>query len=134
MDCVVPFLFNGQRYSACTANGRQDGRHWCATTHNYNLGNVLGALCSFPFTFRGRQYNACTQDGRKDGEYWCSATTNYDVDKLFGFCPTPGDPMNIFPLCYNSFFLLCSLQVKFTQSNEVRKKNRLIENYQQSQF
>uniref|UniRef100_UPI00358F68F1 fibronectin-like isoform X2 n=1 Tax=Myxine glutinosa TaxID=7769 RepID=UPI00358F68F1 len=107
MDCAIPFVFNGQRYSACTTIGREDGRQWCATTHNYDLhrnftfckketdfvptrrGNVLGALCSFPFTFNGRQYNACTQDGREDGEHWCAATPNYDVDKLFGFCPTP---------------------------------------------
>ncbi|KAF7235808.1 Matrix metalloproteinase-9 [Varanus komodoensis] len=42
--CVFPFTFLGQRYSACTSEGRQDGRLWCATTSNYDVDKKWG-LC-----------------------------------------------------------------------------------------
>uniref|UniRef100_A0A8D0H4E8 Matrix metalloproteinase-9 n=2 Tax=Sphenodon punctatus TaxID=8508 RepID=A0A8D0H4E8_SPHPU len=42
--CVFPFTFLGQTYSACTTEGRQDGRLWCATTSSYDTDKKWG-LC-----------------------------------------------------------------------------------------
>ncbi|TRY95646.1 hypothetical protein DNTS_017847, partial [Danionella cerebrum] len=33
--CYFPFLYNGQWFHSCTSVGREDGFHWCATTHDY---------------------------------------------------------------------------------------------------
>ncbi|XP_053103667.1 matrix metalloproteinase-9 [Hemicordylus capensis] len=43
-SCAFPFTFQGQSYSACTADGRQDGKLWCATTSNYDTDKKWG-LC-----------------------------------------------------------------------------------------
>ncbi|POI26946.1 hypothetical protein CIB84_009304 [Bambusicola thoracicus] len=40
--CVFPFTFLGQSYSACTSQGRQDGKLWCATTSNYDTDKKWG--------------------------------------------------------------------------------------------
>ncbi|XP_038606275.1 matrix metalloproteinase-9 [Tachyglossus aculeatus] len=34
--CAFPFTFLGRSFAACTAEGRSDGRLWCATTHDYD--------------------------------------------------------------------------------------------------
>ncbi|KAM9778958.1 protein sel-1 homolog 1 [Syngnathus typhle] len=34
--CVFPFVFQNKEFSDCTAQGRGDGRLWCATTYNYD--------------------------------------------------------------------------------------------------
>uniref|UniRef100_A0ACB8F7L1 Uncharacterized protein n=1 Tax=Sphaerodactylus townsendi TaxID=933632 RepID=A0ACB8F7L1_9SAUR len=40
--CVFPFTFLGQMYSACTSEGRGDGKLWCATTGNYDTDKKWG--------------------------------------------------------------------------------------------
>lgn len=39
---MFPFTFLGQSYSACTSQGRQDGKLWCATTSNYDTDKKWG--------------------------------------------------------------------------------------------
>ncbi|XP_077192258.1 matrix metalloproteinase-9 isoform X2 [Paroedura picta] len=41
-ECVFPFTFLGQTYSGCTAEGRGDGKLWCATTDNYDTDKKWG--------------------------------------------------------------------------------------------
>ncbi|NP_001104772.1 matrix metalloproteinase-9 precursor [Equus caballus] len=40
--CVFPFTFLGKEYSACTREGRSDGRLWCATTSNFDSDKKWG--------------------------------------------------------------------------------------------
>uniref|UniRef100_G3PWN0 72 kDa type IV collagenase n=1 Tax=Gasterosteus aculeatus aculeatus TaxID=481459 RepID=G3PWN0_GASAC len=104
--CKFPFTFQGEKYDACTTQGRDDGYRWCATTDNYDQdksfgfcpetamstvgGNSEGSPCVFPFTFLGDTYEACTTSGRSDGKMWCASTKSYDDDSKWGFCPDQG--------------------------------------------
>ncbi|KAG8126390.1 putative Protein sel-1 protein [Naja naja] len=40
--CQFPFLFMEKEYSECTADGREDGRLWCATTYDYKTDQKWG--------------------------------------------------------------------------------------------
>ncbi|KAL7992611.1 hypothetical protein Chor_016867 [Crotalus horridus] len=40
--CRFPFLFMEKEYSECTADGREDGRLWCATTYDYKTDQKWG--------------------------------------------------------------------------------------------
>ncbi|XP_063003578.1 matrix metalloproteinase-9 [Elgaria multicarinata webbii] len=102
-SCHFPFVFEGRSYSTCTAEGREDGLPWCATTASFDQdklfgfcpsellftygGNGDGEKCAFPFVFSGKSYDACTTEGRDDGYRWCATTENFDRDKKYGFCP-----------------------------------------------
>ncbi|KAF1393119.1 hypothetical protein PFLUV_G00035150 [Perca fluviatilis] len=106
--CKFPFTFLGEKYDACTTQGRDDGYRWCATTENYDQdktfgfcpetamstvgGNAEGSPCVFPFTFLGDTYESCTSSGRSDGKMWCASTKSYDDDRKWGFCPDQGVP------------------------------------------
>uniref|UniRef100_A0A8C2IXB6 Insulin-like growth factor 2 receptor n=1 Tax=Cyprinus carpio TaxID=7962 RepID=A0A8C2IXB6_CYPCA len=43
--CTFPFKFMDKFYTECTADGRTDGRKWCATTSDYNKDHKWG-FCS----------------------------------------------------------------------------------------
>lgn len=105
--CHFPFTFEGQTYTTCTTEGRDDNLPWCSTTADYDKdkkfgfcpsellytigGNSNGAECVFPFVFQGETYNGCTTDGRTDGYRWCATTKDFDQDKQYGFCPSRGN-------------------------------------------
>ncbi|KAM6393836.1 protein sel-1 homolog 1 isoform 2-T2 [Pluvialis apricaria] len=40
--CHFPFLFMEKEYAECTADGREDGRLWCATTYDYKQDQKWG--------------------------------------------------------------------------------------------
>lgn len=40
--CVFPFISMHKSYTACTTEGRTDGRKWCATTGNYDTDQKWG--------------------------------------------------------------------------------------------
>ncbi|XP_068255166.1 protein sel-1 homolog 1 isoform X1 [Nyctibius grandis] len=40
--CHFPFLFMEKEYEECTADGREDGRLWCATTYDYKKDQKWG--------------------------------------------------------------------------------------------
>ncbi|XP_053139946.1 protein sel-1 homolog 1 isoform X2 [Hemicordylus capensis] len=40
--CHFPFLFLEKEYAECTADGREDGRLWCATTYDYKSDQKWG--------------------------------------------------------------------------------------------
>ncbi|KAM6446069.1 protein sel-1 homolog 1 [Rhynochetos jubatus] len=40
--CHFPFLFMEKEYAECTADGREDGRLWCATTYDYRKDQKWG--------------------------------------------------------------------------------------------
>uniref|UniRef100_A0A5F9CHX8 SEL1L adaptor subunit of SYVN1 ubiquitin ligase n=1 Tax=Oryctolagus cuniculus TaxID=9986 RepID=A0A5F9CHX8_RABIT len=40
--CHFPFLFLDKEYDECTADGREDGRLWCATTYDYKADEKWG--------------------------------------------------------------------------------------------
>ncbi|KAG9473740.1 hypothetical protein GDO78_004178 [Eleutherodactylus coqui] len=104
--CVFPFIFDGESYSSCTKEGRDDGYRWCGTTANYDKdrkygfcpnrdtavvgGNSQGDPCVFPFTFLGKTYHQCTSDGRSDNRLWCATTSSYDNDQKWGLCGDQG--------------------------------------------
>ncbi|KAK7125025.1 hypothetical protein R3I94_019169 [Phoxinus phoxinus] len=40
--CHFPFKFDGKWYADCTVDGRKDGRLWCSTEKDYNIGGKWG--------------------------------------------------------------------------------------------
>ncbi|XP_028662247.1 secretory phospholipase A2 receptor [Erpetoichthys calabaricus] len=46
-SCVLPFKYNNKWYYECTAEGREDGRLWCATTSQYDRDEKWG-FCPNP--------------------------------------------------------------------------------------
>uniref|UniRef100_A0A8C2XGG1 72 kDa type IV collagenase n=1 Tax=Cyclopterus lumpus TaxID=8103 RepID=A0A8C2XGG1_CYCLU len=42
--CKFPFTFQGEKYDACTTQGRDDGYRWCATTEDYDQDKTF-AFC-----------------------------------------------------------------------------------------
>lgn len=34
--CVLPFIFLGKTYDACTTSGRNDGKMWCSVTKSFD--------------------------------------------------------------------------------------------------
>ncbi|KAG5852543.1 hypothetical protein ANANG_G00063540 [Anguilla anguilla] len=47
MPCALPFKYNNKWYWECTAEGREDHRHWCATTSRYDQDEKWG-FCPTP--------------------------------------------------------------------------------------
>ncbi|XP_060138097.1 uncharacterized protein LOC118094637 [Zootoca vivipara] len=119
-SCTFPFIYKGNSYSTCTTEGMSDGKHWCATTSNYDTDkkwmycNVTGPdskvespTCVFPFIYKGLSYSTCTSEGMSDGKLWCATTSNHDVDKKWVYCNVTGPDSNgegpscVFPFIYN---------------------------------
>ncbi|XP_078234151.1 epididymal sperm-binding protein 1 [Pogona vitticeps] len=126
--CAFPFIYKGNFYSTCTTEGMSDGKHWCATTSNYDLDkrwmycnitgpdpSIEGPSCVFPFIFKDKPYNMCTTEGRSDGKHWCATTSNYETDKKWKYCNITGpdksveSPPCVFPFLYEGkFYLNCT--------------------------
>nr|XP_020668994.1 epididymal sperm-binding protein 1-like [Pogona vitticeps] len=119
LSCVFPFIYKGTSHSACTSEGRIDGKLWCATSHNYDVDkkwvycNVTGELdvdprerCVFPFVYNLEFYFSCTTDGMSGVKPWCSLTTNYNADLQWTYCESIGpdeaveSPPCIFPFIF----------------------------------
>uniref|UniRef100_A0A8C9SHM3 Phospholipase A2 receptor 1 n=1 Tax=Scleropages formosus TaxID=113540 RepID=A0A8C9SHM3_SCLFO len=47
MPCALPFKYNNKWYPECTAEGREDHHHWCATTSRYDKDEKWG-FCPSP--------------------------------------------------------------------------------------
>ncbi|XP_060549625.1 uncharacterized protein LOC117668957 isoform X2 [Pantherophis guttatus] len=106
--CIFPFIYQGKLYRNCTADGRRDGKFWCATTQNYDVDRKLklcqdlgpdpmiqSPSCVFPFIFKEKIYSTCTNEGMSDGKFWCATTNNYDVDKKWAYCNDTGPAENV---------------------------------------
>ncbi|XP_013913322.1 PREDICTED: uncharacterized protein LOC106542189 isoform X2 [Thamnophis sirtalis] len=106
--CIFPFIYQGKLYRNCTADGRRDGKFWCATTQNYDVDRKLklcqdlgpnpmiqSPSCVFPFIFNKKVYSTCTNEGMSDGKFWCATTTSYDVDKKWAYCNDTGPDENV---------------------------------------
>ena len=113
--CVFPFVFQGQRYDACTTDRDPTGRQWCSTRTNptndkHQTGfwgycdprtcnpectvyTVDGKACVFPFRYAGTLYNDCTTVDDAAGRAWCSTRTdpqdNTHVQGNWGHCALP---------------------------------------------
>ncbi|XP_053120623.1 epididymal sperm-binding protein 1-like [Hemicordylus capensis] len=44
MPCSLPFIYNGNSYLQCTANGTDGNKLWCSLTHNYDV-NKMWRYC-----------------------------------------------------------------------------------------
>ncbi|XP_061445843.1 epididymal sperm-binding protein 1-like [Rhineura floridana] len=91
--CSFPFIFEGKAYSACTTDGRPDGKLWCSLSSNYDANPMWTycepsdpAPCIFPFIFRNKSYSSCIKEGSSDGQLWCATSPNYDRDSRWKAC------------------------------------------------
>jgi len=113
--CVLPFVYNGVTYTACTTAG-DNLAAWCSTAvgvnreyendDNWNycdpLSCRLGVFtadlpprqCVFPFNYSGSTYDACTVAGRHWP--WCATRVNATGDMTaWSYCGAQFDGSSI---------------------------------------
>ncbi|TNN04510.1 hypothetical protein fugu_001539 [Takifugu bimaculatus] len=99
--CQFPFIYNGQNYTDCTAEGRIDGMKWCGTTTNYDDEQRFG-FCpmadqcivdgltyevnqTFPKQHEEGYMMNCTCFGQGRGRWKCDAIDQCQEPETRGF-------------------------------------------------